>query len=392
MENRWHRGLELASQDCAHSAHFDDQDTHECAIPETTCNTLGMKKRPRAPRLAAAAGVASVEEPLDFARIAADWVRALRGKRTQAGFSRRLGYSNSVVHRWESGRAWPTAARFLQACEACGKDVSAAFTSFFRRRPAWLAEHAPSSPAAVAAFLRQLRGKISVVQLAKDSGFSRYTLARWLAAEAEPRLPQFVQLIEASSRRSLDFIASFTSPDELPSLAPRWARLQGMRTAAYEESWSLAVLRALELDGYRDAGDGTRWLASALGITGAPVLRALDVLSKTEQATLHAGRWVPKPATAVTTGRDPATVGLLTAKWSKVAIERLEQQAPGHYGYSLFAVSRADLRRLRDLHVEYLREMQSIIARSKPDECVGLLCLQLLDLSARPDNALLDTS
>jgi hypothetical protein len=73
-----------------------------------------------------------------------------------------------------------------------------------------------------------------------------------------------------------------------------------------------------------------------------------------------------------------------------VAIERLERHAPGHFGYSLFAISRADLRRLRELHGEYLREMQSIIARSQPNECVGLLCLQLLDLSARPDNALGD--
>ncbi|HTV20896.1 MAG TPA: DUF4423 domain-containing protein [Polyangiaceae bacterium] len=351
-----------------------------------------MKQRRSQRPPAASRAAARSEESLDFERVAAEWVRALRGKRTQAAFSRRLGYSNSVVHRWEAGRAWPTAARFLEACEACGKDVSVAYTRFFRRRPAWLAQHPPSSPQAVAAFLQQLRGKISVVQLAKDSGFSRYTLARWLAAEAEPRLPQFVQLVEACSRRSLDFIAAFTPPDELPCVAQRWARLQGMRTAAYEESWSLAVLRALELEGYANAHDGTRWLATTLGIGEEQVQRALDVLVKAGQATLHAGRWVPKPAAAVSTGRDPATVGLLTAKWSKVAIERLEQHAPGHYGYSLFAVSRADLRRLRDLHVEYLREMQSIIARSKPDECVGLLCLQLLDLSTRTDNALLDPS
>ena len=46
------------------------------------------------------------------------------------------------------------------------------------------------------------------------------------------------------------------------------------------------------------------------------------------------------------------------------------------------------MRRLRDLHVEYSRAMQAIIARSEPNECVGLLCLQLLDLSERDDNAL----
>lgn len=42
-------------------------------------------------------------------------------------------------------------------------------------------------------------------------------------------------------------------------------------------------------------------------------------------------------------------------------------------------MSRKDLRRLRDLQLEYLREMQAIIARSTPNECVGLFSLHLLD-------------
>jgi hypothetical protein len=276
----------------------------------------------------------------------------------------------------------------LAACEANGRDVGSAYTEFFRRRPPWLSEHAPAGSAAVAAFLRQLRGKVPIVRLAQDSGFSRYTLARWLDGKAEPRLPQFLKLIEVSSRRLLDFMATLTDPAELPSLAQRWSRLQKMRKAAYEESWSQAVLRALELEGYRSAEDGDAWLSTTLGIHLAHVQRALSVLADTEQVTKSRGRWVMQSVPTVTTGRDPRTVGLLTASWSKVAIERLEQGAPGHFGYSLFAVSRADLRRLRELHAEYLREMQSIIAHSKPDQCVGLLCLQLLDLSTRPDNAL----
>lgn len=327
-------------------------------------------------------------EAIDPATVAAEWVRALRGKRSQAAFSRRLGYSDAVVHRWESGRAWPTAARFLEACERSGKDVAGAYVTFFRRRPGWLDEHPPASAGAVAAFLRQLRGKVTIVQLARDSGFSRYTLARWLDAKAEPRLPEFLQLIESSSRRLLDFVAALTDPAQLPSVSARWSRLQKMRRAAYEETWSQAVLRALELDDYRHAASGNEWLASTLGITEARVERALEVLAATEQIQHIDGRWMTRSAPMVTTGRDPATVGLLTATWSKVAIERLERRAPGDFGYSLFAISRADLRRLRELHSEYLREMQVIIARSEPNECVGLLCLQLLDLSARPDNAL----
>src|SRR5262245_16911585 len=105
-----------------------------------------MAARRRSPPVSPPAHAARTDAPLDYGAVAADWVRALRGKRSQASFSRRLGYSNSVVHRWECGRAWPTAARFLQACQRSGKELERAFTTFFRRRPAWLDEHEASSP------------------------------------------------------------------------------------------------------------------------------------------------------------------------------------------------------------------------------------------------------
>jgi hypothetical protein len=65
----------------------------------------------------------------------------------------------------------------------------------------------------------------------------------------------------------------------------------------------------------------------------------------------------------------------------------MQAGAPGHYGYTLFAASRADLQRLRELHLEYARAMQYVIAASQPGECVGLFCAQLLDLAAS-ENAL----
>ena len=327
-------------------------------------------------------------ESLDWEAIAAEWVRELRGKRSQAAFSRHLGYQSSVVHRWESQAAWPTAARFLAVCAQSGKDVRAAYAAFFLRAPTWLAPHEPASPAGVAAFLQQLQGKMTVVTLSGSSGYSRYAIARWLQARAEPKLPEFLRLIEASSRRALDFIATLSDPSALPSAREHWQRLERLRQAAYQETWSHAVLRALELSEYAQRGGDRAWLSEVLGITEEQSDRALRVLESTGQIAFQGDRWVPLPATAVTTGRHPATLGILTRAWTQVALERIDKRAPSHFGYSLFAVSRADLRRLRDLQLEYLREMQSIIARSSPNECVGLLCLHLLDLRQGDGNAL----
>jgi len=327
-------------------------------------------------------------EVLDWEAISAEWVRELRGKRSRAAFSRHLGYQSNVVHRWESGGAWPTTARFLASCARCGKDVRAAYAAFFLKAPSWLGRHDPSSPEAVAAFLQQLQGKTTLLSLSASSGYSRYAIARWLKARAEPKLPEFLRLIEASSRRALDFIATLSDPAALDSARAQWQRLESLRQAAYQETWSHAVLRALELADYGERGGDSSWLGEVLGISEAQSERALAVLEKTGQIARRGARWVPLPATAVSTGRHPATLGILTRAWTQVALERIERRAPAHFGYSLFAVSRKDLRRLRDLQLEYLREMQSIIAQSSPNECVGLLCLQLLDLRPGAGNAL----
>jgi transcriptional regulator with XRE-family HTH domain len=360
-------------------------------------NTRPMKERKvRAGRRGSNAAASNVSRAqgdsrnaaaLDVDAIASEWVRQLRGKRSRAAFSRRLGYHSNVVHRWENKSAWPTASRFLEVCEQCGKDVGAAYQAFFMRVPSWSKGHAPASPGAVAAFLRQLQGKTKIVSLAESSGFSRYSIARWLSADAEPKLPEFLRLIEASSRRALDFIATFTDPSSLPSARVEWESRERLRRAAYEETWSHAVLRALELTDHPQSGDPTAWLARVLGIDAARVQRSLAVLESTGQVARRGDHWVALPAPALTTGRHPATLGILTRAWTQVAIERIEKRVPSHFGYSLFAVSRKDLRRLRDMQLEYLREMQAIIARSTPNECVGLFCLHLLDLSASEDNA-----
>ena len=62
----------------------------------------------------------------DYQRIARDFLRALRGRRSQAAFSRRLGYRTNVAYTWESGRAFPTAATVLNAAVRSGVDVHAA--------------------------------------------------------------------------------------------------------------------------------------------------------------------------------------------------------------------------------------------------------------------------
>src|SRR5688572_28055919 len=121
----------------------------------------------------------------DYAKIASEFLRALRGRRSQAGFSRRLGYKSNVAYIWEAGRAFPTAANAFAAAQRTGIDLKGALLRFYRAPPAWLDSIDPASPRGVAALLEDLRGRTSVVDLARATGKSRFAVARWVRGEAE---------------------------------------------------------------------------------------------------------------------------------------------------------------------------------------------------------------
>lgn len=318
---------------------------------------------------------------MTYETTAVELIRALRAGRSRAALSRRIGYRSNIVHRWESQHSWPTAARFLQAHRQLRPAGPAWIERFFHSLPDWAVAHDPTSSAAVAAFLRHLRGKTPVLRVAELAQRNRYSVARWLAGSAEPRLPDFLRLVDVMSRRLPDLVAALEDPARVPSMRERWGQLQLARRAGYELPWSHAVLRALELTGApRGLSAQQAWLASQLGITLAEVREALGVLEGAAQVQRTARGYRLRDVTTIDTGRDPEGARALKVAWLETALQRLRGDTRGRFGYSVFAVSKADLARLHDLHLQYVRAMQELIARSSPSECVGLYCSQLLDL------------
>ncbi|MFT3927098.1 MAG: DUF4423 domain-containing protein [Myxococcales bacterium] len=319
---------------------------------------------------------------VDFERLARELLRSLRGRRSCAEFSKRIGYRSNIAQRWEKAECWPTAARFLEIHQRMRPGHPSWLRSFFgdSALPDWARTCHPASPEAVAMFLTHLKGKTPIVRLAELTHESRFSVARWLDGGAQPKLPEFLRLVEASSRRVLDLAGAFVDPAELPSARDRWNELQLARESAYAHPWSHAVLRALELaDRPARVDQQIPWMAAKLSLDEGQVRSALDVLLRTGQVEKRRG-YRPRQVIAVDTSREPERALALKAMWTETALERLRAKAPGTYGYSVFAVSRADLARLKALHSQYVRAMQEVIASSTPSECVGLYCAQLLDL------------
>jgi transcriptional regulator with XRE-family HTH domain len=306
----------------------------------------------------------------------------MRGDTSRARLSRRGGYRSNSVSRWEAGTAFPSASRFLAFVKKLEPERARYVDRFFARPPAVFDALEPTSPAGVAAFLRELRGKTPILAIARDSGFNRYSVSRWLKGQAEPRLPEFLCLVETLSRRLLDFIACVSDPRRVASIVREWERLELARSLAYDMPWSHAVLRALELDG-RSRQHQKAWLAERLGIGVAEVSAALRALVASGQVEKSGGRYRIERILNVDTSRDRTRAHALKIAWTRTALERMQAGAPGAYGYTLFAVSRTDMLRLRELHLEYVRAMQYLIGESSSGECVGLYCAELMDLAAK---------
>jgi DNA-binding phage protein len=319
---------------------------------------------------------------MDTAQISADWLRLTRGKRSQRAFSKRLGYASNIAYRWETGVCFPLAREALTLAKRDGAAGRAALQTFFGGAlPTELSDVELGTRPGIARLLKSLRGDTSLVELARRSGYSRFSIARWLSGAAEPRLPELLTLIEAMTFRLLDFLASFTHIERLPAVAEEHRALEAARKIAYDVPWSHAVLRALELSDYRALRrHQPGWLARRLGISREEEERCLAALATSRQIKLQGGRWVEDESRIVDTRAQPERGRRLKAEWLRVGLERLEAGVPGVFGYNLMAISRADLARLREMHIAYFRSMQALVADSTPSECVVLFNAELFAL------------
>ena len=319
---------------------------------------------------------------MNFERISADWLRFMRGQRSQRSFSKRLGYRSNIAYRWETQVCFPLAREafaFAKRADDAGREALRAF--YGGALPSELLQMDVATRAGIATLLRHLRGTVTIVELARRSGYSRFAIGRWMSGAGEPRLPELLSLVEAATFRTLDFLACFTDIEKLPSVAADFRALQAARKTAYDVPWSHAVLRALELVDYQKLRKHRPgWLAERLGISKEEETRCLSALATARQIKLEKGVWTVDQTQTIDTRAEPARGRRLKAEWSKVALSRLEAGVKGVFSFNLMSISRADLARLREMHVAYFREMQALVADSSPSEQVVLFNTELFAL------------
>lgn len=320
---------------------------------------------------------------MDHAILAAQLVRHLRGKRSQTALARRLGHRSNVVYAWEAGRREPLASAFFQLAARSRIAVAQGLAAFHGKAHARVDGAYPTQGAGVATLLRELRGQRTVSELARTVGVTRLTVMRWLDGDTEPRLPDLLRYVEATTQRVLEFVSIFADPAELPATRAAWADLQAQLRVAYELPWSHAVLRALELGAYqRLPRHEPGFLAARLGISLDEEERCLAALERAGQIRWEHEHWTVARVIAVDTRRDPAADRTLKRHWARLGLDRIDRDTGGRglFSFNLFAVSAEDYERIRQMHLAYYDEVRAVVAQSQQPERVVLTNLQLFPL------------
>lgn len=315
-------------------------------------------------------------DPLDD--VARQLLRALRGSRSQLAFSRRLGYRSNPVAEWEAGRRFPTTAEFIRACHVGRVGVDAAFHTFHPEAAAALGS---GDAAGVAAWLDRLRGSVPIVAVAARVKRSRFAVARWLGGHAQPRLPDFLALVEAITGRMADLVALLAPIGAIPALAARHAALQAGRRLAREQPWSEAIVAVLDTQPYRALPahpDGA--IAALLGTSLEAERACLADLEAGGVIEREGARYVLRRPLVIDTGGEPDVMRRVRAHWLDVARERTAAPRPDDaFAYNVFSVRAEDLERIRALYQSFFREVRQIVAASEPTDTVALLGIQLMD-------------
>lgn len=317
-------------------------------------------------------------------RLASELLRALRGKRSQLALSRRLGYSSNVCYSWETGRAFPTAARFFEVVARTVGPPELALAAFYGREKEWLRHADLTTSEGVTGLLTDLRGRRRISDIAQQVGRGRFTISRWFQGTAEPRLPELLLLLDRLTLRVLDFVACFVDPTSLPSTAQSWKTLEAARRVAYDAPWSHAVLRTLELETYqRLKQHQPGWIADRVGLSLEQERDGLYHLERAGQIRMKAGLWRVLPLPSVDTGSRPEDAKRLREYWAQEAVERLKSGVEGIFSYNLVSVSSEDLAKIAAIHRSYFREIREVVSRSTPEECVALVTMSLVELGGK---------
>jgi len=168
----------------------------------------------------------------------------------------------------------------------------------------------------------------------------------------------------------------------VPDLNVRHRRRQRVKRLAFELPWTAAVLPMLETTKYahRCAPHGAlddAWIARQLGAEVHQVTEAIEALADAEVVARRDGKWEVVGSLTVDVRATPADVLQFKRHWLGAAHEQLS--LTDSTSINLFAVSNADLEKIRELQKSTFREIRAIVASSSRSDAAAMMVFHLAE-------------
>ncbi len=277
----------------------------------------------------------------------------------------------------------PTARSTLLACARLGVNVEQAFEHF---QPACASALGRAPYFDLARWLSELSGSLAASELAARCTLSRHSVGRHLRGNTQPKLDDFLELVEAISGRVSDLVQELVPIDDVPELLGAARQRAAAKRLAFEQPWSAAVMRVLETSAYRALKQHEPgYLAARLGFDAECERAVLAALEGAGVAQVRDGLYEVGEPLTVDTQASADDVRTLRAHWAAVGLERAAApKADDWLGFNVISTSSDDLERVRDVLRRAFREIRAIAASSQPSESVALLNLHLVTWNDEP--------
>jgi len=317
---------------------------------------------------------------MNYSIVITELLRALRGKRSQVGLSRRLRFRFNQIYRWESGQTKIGWTDFVRLTEVVKVDLGKII------RMLRVFDHHPSEHVKL---VESMIGSRKIVQIARDMKCSTSVLSRWLNGRTTPSLEQMLRLMQATDQSVIQFLDAISPiEDSFPSLREKHQALKRRIEFFHCFPDATLVIRLMETDEYRRLTRYERgWFARRLKIPIAEEKTIIETLVRLELVEMCANKPVPIVTEHIRTISTYEQRRKTDKYWQQMGAKVLDiSDRPtifSSFGYWAFSCSEEARKKVREAEHAFYQTVGNIVNTDQPASgrsTVMALYSQLLDL------------
>ena len=314
---------------------------------------------------------------VEWTKVSQELVRSLRGRTTQGGLSRRLGFKTNVVYRWEAGLREPTADDLLKLLHCRVDNIEGALWRFAQGPNS---EGPFDSEFSWSSWLKTIRGDQSVAEIANRLELSQQAVRRIFRGDSSPPLSRLLQLIDCLSNRVIGFVELMADPSTIKSLKGVLALVEAQLAMTFEHLYAEAIIACFETQGYAALpAHSNDWIAGRLDLPLSVVETTIEALVAARGIQVRHGKFKTQDHRMVNTqSRSRTESRRLARHWTQVSMDLHEDRTRS--GYLVFSADQETVDDVGRIMTQAMHQVIARIAKSKTVEQVSALTLNMARL------------